>query len=191
MDINFHKFDIPNITSTTEFDLNFKKYVKKNCFSAYNIDNLLDKDDNEDLECAICLNVLKNPVSCSDEKNCHYFCKECIDEYLKEKNECPTCKTNFEYKINNRLDNVLEKLNFKCFFQNEGCDYIMPYTEYLNHINNCKYNNSTYGCNVMKYNYTLKDFEKCGFIGDKLNIENHFKLCGYNKFRCLFCKHCV
>ena len=102
-----------------------------------------------------------------------------------------TCKTNFEYKINNRLDNVLEKLNFKCFFQNEGCDYIMPYTEYLNHINNCKYNNSTYGCNVMKYNYTLKDFEKCGFIGDKLNIKNHFKLCGYNKFRCLFCKHCV
>ena len=64
----------------------------------------------------------------------------------------------------------------------------MPYTEYLNHINNRKYNNSTYGCNVMKYNYTLKDFEKCGFIGDKLNIKNHFKLCGYNKFRCLFCK---
>ncbi len=40
----------------------------------------------------------------------------------------------------------------------------------------------------MKYNYKEKNFEKCGFIGGKKEIENHFKLCGFIKYQCIFCK---
>ena len=179
-------------TGMIEDDKNFKKYIIKNTIENYNSDNLIDKHNNENLICAICLNVLKNPISCSDKNNCHSFCKECIDEYLKESNNCPTCKENFEYKKNYLLNNKLVKLNFNCAFKNEGCNSIIPYSDYLNHINNCKYNDdSTYECTIMKYNYNYKEFKKCGYTGNKVDIENHFKLCAYIKCNCLFCNKFV
>ena len=138
-------------TISIDDDINFKKYIIKNKIEKYNTDNLIDKHNNENLICNICFNVLNNPVSCSYKKNCHYFCKECINAFLKENNNCPICKENFEYKINNLLNNKLVKINFNCAFKNKGCDCIISYPEYLNHINNCKYNDSTYECNVMKY----------------------------------------
>ena len=64
---------------------------------------------------------LENPINCSD----HSFCKECIDKYLKENNKCPICKNNFEYKINNDIINLLNKLFFKCKFKSDGCNDIL------------------------------------------------------------------
>ena len=65
---------------------------------------------------------------------------------------------------------------------------MLSYSEYLNHINNCKYNNIKYECNIKKYNENKIEFEICGFIGDKIIIEQHFKKCGLTQFNCLFCK---
>ena len=170
------------------FDNNFKKYIKKaDEITFYNPDNLICKENKEDLICPICFFVLKNPISCSDKKNSHSFCKDCIDEYLKENNYCPTCKLNFEYKTNNELINKLDKFSFNCLFNNEGCNDIISYSDYLYHINNCKYNNIKYGCNIKKYDYHLKEFKNCGFRGRKQDMENHFKLCGYTKYKCIFC----
>ena len=121
------------------------------------------------------------------KKKCHSFCKVCIDEFLRQRDNCPTCKEIFKYRINISLNNELNKLTFKCEFQKEGCDNIIPYSEYLNHINNCKYNDSIFICNIKKYNYNYKDFEKCGYIGRKIDIEKHFKICAYIKYKSLFC----
>ena len=93
--------DINN--QTTQYDSSFKKYIKRNLKLFYNKDNVLEKENIEDLICPICFYVLKNPISCSSNKNYHSFCKECIDQYLKENNKCPTCKLNFEYKENNEI----------------------------------------------------------------------------------------
>ena len=65
---------------------------------------------------------------------------------------------------------------------------ILSYSEYLNHINNCKYNNNRYICNVRKYNYDKKQFEECHYTGNKEEMKNHFNLCGKIKFQCIFCK---
>ena len=56
------------------------------------------------------------------------------------------------------------------------------------HINNCKYNN-IYECQIKKYNYETKAFEicGCGIKNIKRNIENHFKLCAFIKYKCIFC----
>ena len=82
----------------------------------------------------------------------------------------------------------MNKLTFECLFKKEGCKDILSYSEYLNHINKCKYdNNIEYECNIKKYNYNKKEFEKCGFIGNKINIEEHFKKCGLSEYKCLFC----
>ena len=173
---------------STQFDISFNKYIKRNPKLFYNRDNVIEKNNIEDLICPICFYILKNPISCSSNKNAHSFCKECIDQYLKEKNKYPTCKMNFEYKINNELNDSLNKLTFECLFKKEGCKVILSYSEYLNHINICKYDNDTdYKCNIKKYNYNKKEFEICGYIGNKTNIEEHFKKCGLSEYKCLFC----
>ena len=177
-------------SQSTQFDLSFEKYIKRSPISIFSKDNVIGKDNIEDLICPICFYVLKNPISCSSNKNAHSFCKECIDHYLNENDndKCPICKLKFEYKNNNELIDSLNKLSFECFFKKEGCKDILSYSEYLNHINICKYNNNIqYKCNIKKYNYNKKEFEICGYIGNKIKIEQHFKKCGLIKFNCLFC----
>ena len=98
----------------------FKKYTKciNNQVSFYDPDNLINKEKKEDLICQICLCIYNDPKSCSDKKNSHSFCKECIDNFLKNNiNTCPTCKLNFEYKIKNEINNELNKLSFQCMFK--------------------------------------------------------------------------
>ena len=173
-----------------DFKNNFKKYIKslQDQIIFYNSDNLIGKKNKEDFICPICFFVLKNPISCSDKKNSHSFCKDCIDKYLKENNKCPTCKLIFGYKINNDIFNELNSLSFKCEFKNEGCNAIISYSDYLNHINNCEYSNFVIcECNIKKYNYKLKEFKNCGYIGKRKEMKNHFKLCGYTKYKCIFC----
>ena len=138
-----------------EEKINSNQYIQLNInYLFYNKENLVNK--NEDLICPICMYVLKNTISCSDNKTSHSFCKNCIDLYLKEKNKCPICKNNFEYKVKNDIINSLEKLFFKCLFKNEGCKEIISYKEYFNHLGNCKYNNIKYECYIKKYNYIKK-----------------------------------
>ena len=66
------------------YDLSFNKYIKRNPILFYNRDNAIEKDNIEDFICPICFYVLKNPISCSSNKNAHSFYKECIDQYLKK-----------------------------------------------------------------------------------------------------------
>ena len=44
----------------------------------------------ENLQCVICMEILKDPVQCVENE--HHFCRECIHEHLTFFNTCPTCK---------------------------------------------------------------------------------------------------
>ena len=143
------------------------QYIKYNTnYLFYNREDLVD--DNEDLICPICLFILKNPVNCSDSQNSHSFCKECIDKYLSENTTCPICKNMFEYKKNEDKNKSLDKLFFKCRFKTEGCNDIIPYSEYLNHIKECKYNNFKYECKIKKYSYEKKNFKNVALLEIKM-----------------------
>ena len=174
-------------TSSNEIKELFNKCIRPYKILSYSIDNLINKDKAENLICPICLQILSNPICCSYKMNSHSFCKECIDEFLKEKKYCPLCKSNFEYKVKYRLIKELNNLYFYCLFKKEGCHKILSYNEYINHINNCKYNNCKYECQVKKYNYKNKEFEKCGYLGNAKEIKLHFNLCALNKNFCSFC----
>ena len=170
-----------------DFNNNFKKHVKpkQDQIISYNSENLIGKENKKDFICPVCLEVLKNPISCSGNKNSHSFCKDCIDKYLKQNNKCPSCKLIFEYKINNDIYNELNKLFFQCEFKNEGCNAIISYSEYLNHINNCKYSNIMIcECNIKKYNYGLKEFKNCGYIGQCKIILNYVDILNINVLFC-------
>ena len=185
---NIKKNEDKNSIQLNENDILFKKFIKNNQIQSYNPENIINKKNTEDLICSICYNILKNPISCSDKKNSHSFCKECIDIFLKENIKCPLCKLIFEYKNNNNLKNELNELSFNCQFKKEGCNEILFYSDYLDHINNCKYNNIKCECNVKKYDNKSKKFKECGYLGNKKEVEKHFKLCGLTEYKCLICK---
>ena len=85
--------------------------------------------------CPLCSNILINPFMCN---NCQYvYCKKCIDEWLKNNNECPNgqCKKeNPEYKENINTNNILLRLKFEC----NKCGNEFLYEEVKKHADNCK-----------------------------------------------------
>ena len=170
-----------------KYKIDKDKYI--NCVSNinfYNRDNVIN-DNILDLICPICYNILKNPKFCSSKKNSHSFCKECIEKFLEEDNKCPICKNIFENKSKKKYEKILHNLDFKCFFYNQGCTKIVNYLDYFKHINECEYKNLLYKCQVEKYNFYKKEFEKCNYIGNNKEIKKHFKKCGFTKYQCLFC----
>ena len=157
--------------------------------NSYLEDNIINKNIKYlDLICPICYNILNEPKCCSSKKNCHYFCKKCIDEYLKNKDNCPICKNKFQYIENKEIFKLLNNLLFKCIFHKEGCRIISNYLDYFNHIKKCIYGNLLYECHVEKFNYFDKKFEICSFKGKKDEVERHFNKCGFIEYKCLFCK---
>lgn len=46
-------------------------------------------------DCIVCLDLLKNPLV---TKCGHIYCKQCIEECMKQKTECPMCKTKLSKK---------------------------------------------------------------------------------------------
>ena len=172
-----------------KYNIDRNKYiVPAYCINSYNKDDVIgNKNDIFDLICPICYNILKNPKRCSLKPNSHSFCKECIDKYLKQSDNCPICKGYFEYKPNFEMEKVLRKIYFKCLYYKEGCTKILKYSEYFNHIDECQYKHIIYECKVEKFNYLKNNFVKCDFRGDIKAIEKHFKNCAFLKFKCIFC----
>ena len=171
-----------------EYKIDKDKYL--NCISNfyYDRENVIEKDiDISNLICPICYNILKQPRFCSTNNNSHLYCKECIDKYLEINNKCPICKNKFENKSRNEIENELHKLKFKCVFYKEGCNKVVNYLEYFNHIYSCKFKNLIYECKIEKYNYLKKEFEECNYKGNKEEIKEHLKRCGLMKYKCIFC----
>ena len=53
-------------------------------------DSRFETKVDENLQCVICTNVLKDPVQC--RRNEHHFCRACITEHLKHSRNCPICQ---------------------------------------------------------------------------------------------------
>ena len=181
-------------TLLEKYNIDMNQYIISD-IGFYNRDNVVNNDNNDnliDLICPICLNILNNPVCCSSNIHSHNFCNLCINKYLYDHNRCPICKNIFEYQVNDNIDILLEQLSFKCMFYKRGCKDIINYSDYFNHINNCQFKTEIlYECQIKKYNHANKNFEKCAYKGEFKDIENHFKSCAFQKFKCIFCNEDV
>ena len=154
----------------------------------YNIDDVVEGKKNIDiLMCPICLNILKDPISCNSTEKSHSFCKKCILQSLKINDKCPMCKQNFEFGTNTKLKPLLQKLKFKCKYAEEGCHRILDYPYYFIHLDKCEFKETLYECQVEKYNYDEKIFEKCKYEGTFKKLMQHFKKCAFLKYKCIFC----
>ena len=103
------------------------------------------------LQCAICLDLVMAPVEC---KNCtKLFCKDCIDNWLKNESECPN-KHKFEKKeeLDDWIIKALSKIFLKCPYN--GCKSDYAYKHWTSHVKKCpfkskgvrKLNNETTDC---------------------------------------------
>ncbi len=89
----------------------------------------------DELICAICLDVLKNPHCC---RNGHAFCLNCITSALQTYSKCPTCKCILSIDIlmvGLCQRNLVAELNVKC--QNESCDWTGPLHQKEKHETRC------------------------------------------------------
>ena len=129
------------------------------------------------LKCEICLGIINDPVSCSYcQKN---FCFECIKLSLKTNSKkCPNCRNIFNPQETDRtVKNFLECLDFHCIYYKKGCNEIISYNNFYNHISQCEF--GVYFCKS----------ENCNFKGNKKEILEHIKNCGLKLIKCIYCKN--
>ena len=154
------------------------KYIHEERFvNGFPEELLIEKtilDTNYNLECEICLCLLNYPISCSQcNKN---FCRKCIGESQEKSNKCPNCREIFQgININNETLNILNNINLKCYHYNEGCNQIISYINYINHLKNCDF--GEYEC----------PFEDCKYIGLKKDMNFHIEKCALMLIKCSFC----
>ena len=88
------------------------------------------------LQCAICLDLVMAPVEC---KFCtKLFCKDCIDNWLKNDSECPN-KHKFEKKdeLDDWVIKALSKIFLKCPYN--GCKSDYAYKHWTSHVKKCPF----------------------------------------------------
>lgn len=85
------KYEI--ITSKSNENYNYKEIFN------YLPRTKLNKDLNQTFNCSICLKVFKKNDEVSALPCIHLFHSKCIFEWMKEKNNCPFCKTIIDFQI--------------------------------------------------------------------------------------------
>jgi hypothetical protein len=88
------------------------------------------------LQCAICMDLVMTPVEC---QNCSkLFCKECIDNWLKNSTECPN-RHPFVKKpaLDDWIKEALRKIFIKCPYI--GCKDDYAYKHWTEHVKKCHF----------------------------------------------------
>ena len=134
-----------------------------------------DKACQENFTCCICACLAWDPVCCP--KCDKPFCRACIVKYGKNK-VCPfKCEINSYREITRNEKKYLNKIKIKC--TNVGCSKYIPYSDYVNHLENCSLRK--YRC----INYPCKEE---GYINDMLN---HSKICPHRIVECSKCRQSI
>ena len=130
--------------------------------------------NNINIDCEICLGILIYPISCSQcNRN---FCKKCIGDYQEKSNKCPNCREIFKgINCNNNTIDYLNNIQLKCYHFKEGCNEIILYKNYIDHIKNCNF--GEYKC----------PFNDCNSIVLKKDLDSHIQICGMIKIKCDLC----
>ena len=132
----------------------------------------------DDFHCAICMNVLKEPVMC--QNNQHYFCKACIMRHLVQSEMCPTCREEMNVETLRKppriLTNCLSNLNIRCENYERGCLGFVKLGDLENHTVNCGFapvKCSNDGCSIE--------------VNKRDRIYHETEVCEFRKVKCHDC----
>lgn len=166
----------------------------------------------ESLLCSICKNlpIVTNFIQCKKCEN--YFCETCITAIQNqnvntensEENNSLKCYTEgcdkFKPKpIDKVIKGLIAKLNIICVNNEQGCIDFIPYEEYLNHLDECQYQQrkcENFNCEEILLVYTYQEhIEICPFRNitcDACNLsdiflkdlEDHKLVCEFRTYIC-------
>ena len=93
----------------------------------------------DNFHCAICTNVFKDPVMCS--QNEHIFCRLCITKCLASSERCPTCMeplTVETLRVPPRIVfSCLSEFKIPCDFHDRGCQQLVRQEKLEQHVMVC------------------------------------------------------
>ena len=92
----------------------------------------------DNLHCAICSCVLKDPVMCKNE---HCFCRGCITKHLQNYHTCPSCNQDLTVEsladVPRIVRNLLSEKRIRCDHQERGCEEIVQLGNLASHVAVC------------------------------------------------------
>ena len=102
-------------------------------------DELFQHPVGHTLHCGICLNVLKDPVSC--QHNEHLFCRACITVHLMNFQTCPSCMEPLTVQSLSQapraVTSLLSELKIRCEFFERGCGQFVELQNLERHVTDC------------------------------------------------------
>ncbi|CAB4037231.1 E3 ubiquitin- ligase NRDP1 [Paramuricea clavata] len=145
-------------------------------------DSRFETQVDQSLHCAICTEVLKDPVQC--RRNEHHFCRNCITEHLRHSQNCPTCKDPLTVETLVRpqrfLANTLSSLKISCENSERGCRKVIELGSLDTHVATCGF--SPVPCSN----------DQCEEIISRRDKEIHEnKVCGFRRVKCDYCAQMV
>ena len=116
MNYRINSSDIPNREARNsrykrrcKSEIPIDEYVNSMGDSKYDATVIETLFNIKDTKCAICLDVLNQPTITSCK---HIFCKECIRQSLRHKNECPCCREAITFESLSLLGQPKNKKEF-------------------------------------------------------------------------------
>ena len=135
------------------------------------------EDPPEELNCSVCLLVLRDPhlTSCCG----NHFCQSCIEKIKEGTSPCPLCKeSSFSTFLNKSFQRKVNELKVQCPLSDDGCTWIGTLGGAGNHLDP-----SSGDCEYVDVECTV-----CGEEIQRKNLVNHMSNeCAKRPFTC---KHC-
>lgn len=92
-------------------------------------------DNTDNVQCAICLDVLFDVKSLSCG---HHFCSKCIHRWREENNSCPTCRDIGTIEPPNpAVTETINDMQMRCYFADMGCHNVCKYSAHFAHTQVC------------------------------------------------------
>lgn len=161
-------------------------------FGGYDYD-FVDKIPDE-CPCAVCSFVQRDPyqVTCCGK----IFCKSCLDQLIKEKQNCPTCRANLlkekKFFPDINIERKIKHLRIYCINKGDGCRWV-GFLKDLKPTHTAK-------CRIQRIPCTNKRSEsesllvsgkpmECGLLIRKNDFNKHVKEeCEWREVSCNHCK---
>ena len=125
----------------------------------------------KEMECSICLEILKDPhiTSCCGQ----HFCHKCITMVQSNSKPCPLCKTtNFSIFRDLSVSRKVNALKVVCCNRAKGCDWQGELGQFYKHLNlreGSEMGQGDFGCGYVMVDCTLK----CGTRIERRKLRKH------------------
>eukprot|EP00051_Salpingoeca_urceolata_P027622 m.482409 g.482409 ORF g.482409 m.482409 type:complete len:469 (-) comp22535_c0_seq1:262-1668(-) len=132
-----HPKTISTITSFADLSLD---HQGADMLTGYEEERFVEQPVEKYFCCGICLEVLREPVTCPGE---HAFCYLCLNLHLNTSTTCPTCGVDITRDSLRRWNRVLIGLlhdkKLHCIYRERGCNTVMALEHIDSHEASCPF----------------------------------------------------